>query len=44
MGIGRPQIGWSIKAKLMWQILKQVDRLNRSGGTPVTTSTTTTIP
>lgn len=43
MGIPSQQIGWSTKARLMWQILKQVERLNSSGAAVSTTTTTTTI-
>jgi hypothetical protein len=41
------QIGWSEKANLLWEISKQLDRLNTqmcTGGCPTTTTTSTTLP
>jgi len=45
MAIPNKQIGWSEKANLLWQISKQLDRLNSqmcTGPCPTTTTTTTT--
>jgi hypothetical protein len=45
MAIPSQQIGWSQKAKLLWQISKQLETLIRvtyNNGT--TTTTTTTVP
>jgi hypothetical protein len=45
MGIPNKQIGWSTEANLLWQISKQLDKLiKQTGGTPCTTSSTTTAP
>jgi hypothetical protein len=47
MAIPPKQIGWSEKANLLWQISKQLDRLNSQmciGGCPTTTTTTTENP
>jgi hypothetical protein len=46
MSIAPKQIGWSEKANLLWEISRQLDRLNTqmcTGGCPITTTTTTTI-
>ena len=43
--IPNKQIGWSEKANLLWEISRQLDRLNSQmciGGCPTTTTTTTT--
>lgn len=45
MAIPNKQIGWSEKANLLWEISRQLDRLNTqmcTGGCPTTTTTTTT--
>ena len=45
MAIGNKQIGWSEKANLLWEISRELDRLNTqmcTGGCPTTTTTTTT--
>jgi hypothetical protein len=42
--IPNKQIGWSEKANLLWEISRQLDRLNSqmcTGGCPTTTTTTT---
>lgn len=47
MAIPNKQIGWSEKANLLWEISRQLDRLNTqmcTGGCPTTTTTTTTAP
>ncbi len=47
MGYTPKQIGWSQESILLQQILKQLVRINGIAGrssTPVTTTTTTTIP
>jgi len=46
MAIAPRQIGWSEKANLLWEISRQLDRINSvvcTGPCPTTTSTTTTI-
>ena len=45
MAIPSQQIGWSQKAKLLWQISKQMEYLTKvmGGNTPTTTTTTTTV-
>jgi hypothetical protein len=45
MSIAPKQIGWSQESNLLWEISKQLDRLNTqmcTGGCPTTTTTTTT--
>jgi hypothetical protein len=45
MSIAPKQIGWSEKAKLLWEISRQLDRINSvvcTGPCPTTTTTTTT--
>jgi hypothetical protein len=44
MAIPSQQIGWSQKAKLLWSISKQLEKLIQVAGnvTPGTTTTTTT--
>lgn len=47
MAIPNKQIGWSEKANLLWEISRQLDRLNTqmcTGGCPTTTTTSTTLP
>lgn len=48
MGIPSQQIGWSQKAKLLWNIAKQLETLTQVAGNiqiaPATTTTTTTAP
>jgi hypothetical protein len=44
--IPNKQIGWSEKANLLWEISRQLDRINSvvcTGPCPTTTSTTTTV-
>lgn len=49
MAIPSQQIGWSQRAKLLWNIAKQLEKLTQVAGnihitpTPPTTTTTTTI-
>lgn len=45
MGIPAKQTGWSTEANLLYEILKQLDLINKTLGssTPATTTTTTTI-
>lgn len=48
MGIPNQQIGWSQKAKLLWNISKQLEKLiqvasNPSSEPTTTTTTTTTV-
>lgn len=42
------QIGWSTEANLLWYIIKELEKLNASLGTPSlplsTTTSTTTVP
>jgi hypothetical protein len=42
------QIGWSQEANLLWYIIKELEKINSSLGTPVppptTTTTSTTVP
>lgn len=38
------QIGWSTEAKLLYQILQQLQQLTRIVGQSITTTTTTTAP
>lgn len=42
MSIPSQQIGWSQKSKLLWNISKQLERLNGIMGRNITTTTTTT--
>ena len=42
MAIPSQQIGWSQKAKLLWQISKQLENLTRVAYNSGTTTTTTT--
>jgi hypothetical protein len=43
MAIPSQQIGWSQRAKLLWQISKQLERLTQvAGNVNLTTTTTTT--
>ena len=42
MGIPAQQIGWSQKAKLLWSISKQFEKLTAVMGKNITTTTTTT--
>jgi hypothetical protein len=47
MAIGNRQIGWSQESNLLWEISRQLDRLNSqmcTGGCPTTTTTTTPAP
>ena len=47
MAIGNRQIGWSQEDNLLWEISKQLDRMNSilcTGPCPTTTSTTTLPP
>jgi hypothetical protein len=46
MAIPSQQIGWSQKAKLLWNISKQLEALTGVMGRniPATTTTTTTVP
>ena len=47
MAIAPKQIGWSEKANLLWEISRQLDRINSvvcTGPCPTTTSTTTISP
>lgn len=51
MGIPSQQIGWSQKAKLLWNISKQLERLTQvagniqiAPGTTTTTTSTTVVP
>lgn len=43
MGIPAKQTGWSTEAQLLYEILKQLDQINKilGGGSTVTTTTTT---
>ena len=44
MAIGNKQIGWSQESNLLWEISRQLDRMNSilcTGPCPTTTSTTT---
>ena len=47
MAIPNQQIGWSQRAKLLWNIAKQLEKLTQVAGNiqiaPATTTTTTTI-
>jgi hypothetical protein len=38
------QIGWSVEAKLLQQIIKQLDKAIKTAGSSATTTTTTTAP
>jgi hypothetical protein len=45
--IGNKQIGWSQESNLLWEISRQLDRINSivcTGPCPTTTTTTTFIP
>jgi hypothetical protein len=42
MSIPSQQIGWSQKSKLLWNIAKQLERLNGIMGRNIKTTTTTT--
>jgi hypothetical protein len=42
MGIPNSQIGWSQESKLLYEILKQLDKLNKVTAACCTTTTTTT--
>lgn len=42
MSIPAQQIGWSVEAKLIWQIAKELERANRIAGSITTTTTSTT--
>ncbi len=45
--IPNKQIGWSEKANLLWEISRQLDRINSQmciGDCPTTTTTSTTLP
>ena len=47
MAIGNRQIGWSQEDNLLWEISKQLDRMNSvlcTGPCPTTTTTTTPTP
>jgi hypothetical protein len=47
MAIGNRQIGWSQEENLLWEISRQLDRINSQmcvGPCPTTTTTTTTAP
>lgn len=47
MAIPSQQIGWSQRAKLLWYISKQLEKLNQvlyAAGNPTTTTTTTIAP
>ena len=47
MAIGNRQIGWSQEDNLLWEISKQLDRMNSivcTGPCPTTTTTSTTLP
>jgi hypothetical protein len=44
MAIPSQQIGWSQKAKLLWNISKQLENLIRVTYNSGTTTTTTTVP
>ena len=47
MSIPRKQIGWSNESNLLWEISRQLDRINSfmcTGGCPTTTTTTTLPP
>lgn len=47
MAIGNRQIGWSQESNLLWEISRQLDRINNqmcTGGCPTTTTTTTPAP
>ena len=43
MGVMAKQTGWSTEAQLLYEILKQLDQINKilGGGSTVTTTTTT---
>jgi hypothetical protein len=41
MAIPSQQIGWSQKAKLLWNISKQLEKLTQVAGNVVLTTTTT---
>jgi len=46
MAIPNKQIGWSQESNLLWEISRQLDRLNTqmcTGSCPTTTTTTTTL-
>jgi hypothetical protein len=42
MAIPSQQIGWSQRAKLLWNISKQLEKLTQVAGNVVLTTTTTT--
>lgn len=42
MGIPSQQIGWSTEAKLLYELIKQMDRLIKIMGSVYSTTTTTT--
>lgn len=45
MSIPNKQIGWSQESNLLWEISRQLDRINTQmciGGCPTTTTTSTT--
>lgn len=47
MAIGNKQIGWSQQSNLLWEISRQLDRINSfmcTGDCPTTTTTTTATP
>jgi hypothetical protein len=47
MAIANKQIGWSQEANLLWEISRQLDRINSvvcTAPCPPTTTTTTTLP
>jgi len=47
MAIGNRQIGWSQEENLLWEVSRQLDRMNSilcTGPCPTTTTTTTVIP
>lgn len=47
MAIGNRQIGWSQEDNLLWEISKQLDRINSvlcTGPCPTTTTSTTIVP
>lgn len=44
MAIVSQQIGQSTEAKLLYEILKQLEQLTKVIGSSITTSTTTTTP
>jgi hypothetical protein len=44
MGYTPQQIGWSVEAKLLQEVIKKLDQINRTLSSTVTTTTTTTTP